>query len=70
MWIKITKAFGSFKVGDVVKVADKFGKLVIGKGWAEASSKPKKESTKKPSEAFERDMYSETEETKELRKKK
>lgn len=47
MWIKITRAFASYKVGDVVKVVDKFGKLVIGKGWAEESSKPKKESPKK-----------------------
>lgn len=46
MWIKITKAFASFEVGDIVKVADKFGKLVIGKGWAEESSKPKKETPK------------------------
>jgi len=46
VWIKITKAFTSFKIGDVVKVADKFGKLVIGKDWAEESSKPKKESLK------------------------
>lgn len=46
MWIKITKAFASLKAGDVVKVVDKFGKLVIGKGWAEESSKPKKETPK------------------------
>lgn len=51
MWIKITKAFGSFKVGDVAKVADKFGKLVIGKGWAEESKKPKKESFEKTPES-------------------
>jgi hypothetical protein len=42
MFIKITKAFASYKVSDVVEVADKFGKLVIGKGWAEESRKPKK----------------------------
>lgn len=46
MWIKITKAFANLKAGDVVKVVDKFGKLVIGKGWAEESSKPKKETPK------------------------
>lgn len=46
MWIKITKDFASFKAGDIVKVVDKFGKLVIGKGWAKESTKPKKETPK------------------------
>ena len=47
MWIKITKAFASFKIGDIVEVVDKFGKVVISKGWAEKSDKPKRESSKK-----------------------